>query len=385
MLRKIFIKDYANIEDKQIRNKYGIIAGTIGIITNLLLGIIKITIGLLSNSISIMADAINNIADTLSSILTIIGFRLANKKPNQKHPYGYARYEYIAGFLIAIFMILTGLILAKESIIKIIYPSNIIINKITYIILLIAIFGKTLQMIMYINFSKIIKSKTLDTNVIDSRNDIISTTSILLSMIIMSKFHINIDGILGLIISIFLIYSSINIAKEVLEPIIGIKPNEERVKEIENKLLSYEYVKGIHDLVLHNYGVQNDYVTVHIEIDSNMNILEAHDLMDIIENDFMNDLGINITIHMDPVVIGDETVDKIKNKIIRQLKKLDKDITIHDFRIIEEKEFTNIFFDCVISYEKDHTSEEIKNYLQENIKSKKTNYNYFIEIDRPYC
>ena len=385
MFQKIFIKKYQNIDDPKMRNKYGTIAGIFGIFTNLLLGIIKLTIGLISNSISIMADAVNNISDTATSILTIIGFKLANKKPNQKHPYGYARYEYISGFVISILMVLTGLLLTKESIMKIINPTELIINKTTYVILTAAILGKVIQMYIYHNFAKTIKSKTLEANVIDSRNDIISTTSILISIIIMDTFKINIDGILGLAISLFVIYSSIKTMLEVLEPIIGIIPTKERVKEIETKLLSYDYVKGIHDLVLHNYGVHNDFVTVHVEIDSKMNMLEAHDLMDIIENDFKQNLGIDLTIHMDPIVIGDKKVDKLKSKITKQLQKLDKDLTIHDFRIIEGKKYTNILFDCVVSYEKNYTVEDIKNLLQDKIKTKNQVYNYIIEIDRPYC
>jgi len=385
MLKRLFIKNYKQTEKPEVRNNYGKVAGIFGIISNLILGIIKIIIGSISNSVSIMADAANNISDTATSALTIIGFKLASKKPNHNHPYGYARYEYVSGFVIAMLMLLMGLTFAKESIIKIINPEELIINNITFIILFIAIIGKGLQMLVYLDFSKAIDSNTLKTNAIDTRNDIISTTAILISMIIMKIFNINLDGYLGLAVSIFVIYSSTNMVKEVLEPIIGIIPTKERVEEITKKILSYEYVQGIHDLVIHNYGVHNDFVTVHVEIDSKMDMIEAHDLMDNIENDFKDTLGIDLTIHMDPVVIGNEKVDSLKQLVVKTIHELDSCLEIHDFRIVEGKTHTNILFDCVVPYEKEYTIEELKIHLEKNIKPEKETFYYVIEIDRPYC
>lgn len=384
MLKQIFIKNYKDIENPKVRNKYGKVAGIFGIISNLILGIIKLIIGFISNSVSIMADAVNNLSDMLSSILTIIGFKLASKKPNHEHPYGYARYEYVSGFAIAILMLIMGLIFAKESITKIIHPEELVINNTTFLILFIAIVGKACQMFVYLDFSKTIESNTLKTSAVDTRNDIISTTTILISMIIMKKFNINIDGYLGLVVSLFVIGSSLQMVKEVLEPIIGIIPTKEQVNEITQRILSYDYVQGIHDLVIHNYGVHNDFVTVHVEIDSKMDMLKAHDLMDNIENDFRENLGISLTIHMDPVVLGNEKVDKLKKLIVSTIHKLDNSLEIHDFRIVEGTTHTNILFDCVVPYEKDYTAENIREYLNNNIKSEEKYY-YVIEIDRPYC
>ncbi len=384
MLKKLFIKNYKNTENPEVRNKYGKVAGIFGIISNLILGIIKLIIGFISNSVSIMADAVNNIADTASSALTIIGFKLASKKPTHEHPYGYARYEYVSGFAIAILMLVMGLTFAKESIVKIIHPEALIINNITFIILAIAIVGKACQMFVYLDFAKTINSNTLKASAVDTRNDIISTTAILISMLIMSKFNINIDGYLGLAVSLFVIYSSIQMIKEVLEPIIGIVPTKERVDEIENKILSYDYVQGIHDLVIHNYGVHNDFVTVHVEIDSAMDMLEAHDLIDNIERDFKEQLGIDLTIHMDPVVIGNEKVDNLKQLIIETIKQFNECLDIHDFRIVEGKTHTNILFDCVVPYEKNYNKDEIVKHLINNIKPENEKYYYVIEIDRPY-
>lgn len=385
MLKKLFIKNYQNTSNPDVRNQYGKVAGAFGIATNLILGIIKLIIGFISHSVSIMADAANNIADTASSILTIIGFKLSNKKPDKEHPYGYARYEYVAGFVIAILMLIMGLTFAKEAITKIFNPEELVINNITYIILVIAIIGKIIQMFVYLDFSKAIESNTLKANAVDTRNDIISTTAILISMIIMGIFKINLDGILGVAVSGFVIISAINMIKEVLEPIIGIVPTEERIKEISSKLLSYEYVIGIHDLVMHNYGVNNDFITVHVEIDSTMDILKAHDLMDNIEKDFKKDLGVDLTIHMDPVLVGNPKTDKIHKEVEKAIKSLDKDLHIHDFRIVNGPTHTNVLFDCVVPHDKNYCLDDIVNHLNNSIKPKNETYYYVIELDRPYC
>ena len=385
MLKRLFIKDYNNTNDSNVRNQYGKVAGIFGIITNLILGIIKFIIGSISNSVSIMADAVNNISDTATSILTIVGFKLSSKKPDRKHPYGYARYEYVAGLVIAILMLMMGISFVKESIINIFNPQEIIINEITYIILIVAILGKLMQMFVYLDFAKAIDSNTLKTTAIETRNDVISTFAILISMIIMTVFEINIDAYLGIAVAGLIIVSSINMIKEVIEPIIGIVPTEERVKEITEKILSYEYVEGIHDLVIHNYGVHNDFASVHVEIKSNMDIMKAHDLMDNIEKDFREEKGIELTIHMDPIDVGNPKVEKLQKEVIEVLHKLDKELKIHDFRIVEGITHTNILFDCIVPHEKCYCLDDIVNHLNNNIKPKKEIYYYVIEIDRPYC
>lgn len=384
MLVKIFIKDYENINNKSVRNRYGMIAGIFGLVSNLLIGILKLVIGILSNSVSVMADSVNNITDSFSSILTIIGFSLVNKKPTKHHPYGFARYEYICGFVISLFMLLTGALFFKESIVKVFIKEDITITNLTFIILILGIIVKFIQMKVYLSFSKKIDSDTLKTSALDTRNDIISSTGILVSMIIMKYFNINIDGLIGLIVSLIMIYSSIKMIKEVLNPIIGFMPNIEYVEEVKNKLLSYECVIGIHDLVIHNYGVNNDFITVHVEVDSKMDMITAHDLMDNIERDFKEE-SINLTIHMDPVLVGDKKVDKLKEKVINVMKDLDETLEIHDFRIVNGPTHTNILFDCVIPYEKDFSEKQIIKHLKTNINNEKHKYYYVVEIDRPLC
>ena len=294
--------------NNNIRKKYGLFAGIFGVISNLILGISKATIGFISGSISIMIDAINSITDSVSSILIIIGFSLVSKEPTKDHPYGFGRCEYICGFVISLFIFLTGVIFVKESIIKIFYKNTLVISNLTYIVLIIAIIIKYLQMKLYIFFSKKISSNTLKTNAVDTRNDIISSTGILVSMIVMKIFNINIDGYVSLIISLIVIYSSIKMIKEVLSPIVGELPDEKFVNEIKSTLLAYECVEGIHDLIIHNYGVNKNYIVVHVEIDYRLNLLRAHALIEKMERDF-KDLGLNLTVHIDPIIIENKSID----------------------------------------------------------------------------
>ena len=381
MLKKLFIKNYKNVNDKEVRGKYASVAGIYGIITNLILGLLKILIGLVSNSISIIADAVNNISDMISSILTIVGFRLSSKRADKDHPYGHARYEYIFSLIISLIMLNMGIIFAKESIIKIIHKQELNISYITFLILGLSILLKISQMIVYLDFSKRINSKTLKTTAVDTRNDILSTGVILISMIIMKFFNINIDGILGVLISLFVIYSSIMMIIESMQPLLGIVPSKKQVDFIKKRILSYKYVLGVHDLMIHNYGIQNDFVTVHVELDSNLTMLKAHDLIDEIENDFKENLDIYLTIHIDPVIIGNKKIEIVKARILKLLKKLNKEIEINDFRLIEGKK-TKILFDCVLPFDCNYTYKYLVNYLKNNINE---DYMYYIEINRPYC
>lgn len=384
MLKELFIKDYKNTQDQKVRNGYIMLAGVFGIVTNLLLGILKILIGMVSHSISIMADAVNNLSDCASIGLTIAGSKLSSKVPDSDHPYGHARYEYIFGFAIGEFMLIMGFLLAKESFSKIFHPQELDVSIVTFIILAFAIVVKLVQSLLYGKYGKAIGSGSLKANAEDARNDIVSTAGILVALVAMKIFNINIDGFVGLVVSVFVIISSIGTIKEQIEPIIGIKPTKERVKLITDKLMSYPVVLGIHDLVLHNYGVHNDYVTVHVEIDSNMDVLEAHDLIDNIESDFKGTLCTELTIHMDPVVVGNPKFDEIKARVGEALHQFDPELQFHDMRFVEGPTHTNVVFDCVVSPDRKYEGSEIAEYLTAHV-SWPTKLNYVVEIDIAYC
>lgn len=385
MLEKIFIKDYKNTSDSKVRHAYANTAGFFGIFTNLLLGVVKLIIGLAANSVSIMADAVNNITDMATSALTIVGFKLAAIKPDREHPYGHARYEYVIAFVISLFMLVMGGIFVKESVTKIIHPEELTINKLTYIILAAAIAGKLLQFAVYNKFAKAIKSNALQATAIDSRNDIITTTGILISMFIMSYFKINIDAYVGLAVSLLVVISSIGEIKESIQPIIGIVPTEEQVKTIADELTSYPVVKGIHDLVIHNYGVNNDFVTVHCEVDKEEDICDIHDQIDQIEANLQAKYGYKVTIHMDPVDLNNPIVDSLKDQLGKAFYELNPQLSFHDLRVVEGPTHINAVFDVVVPQEKDYKQDFLSDFLKERIKYDKRAIHFVMQIDRPYC
>lgn len=385
MLKKLFIKDYKNVDNPQVRNQYGTVAGIFGIVTNLILFLIKLVIGIIANSVTIMADAFNNLSDFGSCIVTIIGFKLASKPADKEHPYGHARYEYVTGIIVSLLMLVMGVIFAKTSIEKIFAPEEIKLGIETYTVLIVAILGKVLQMVVYLDFAKSIKSSTIKATAMDARNDILTTLTVLITMIVMGIFKINIDAYIGLLVSVFIILSAINSLKDTINPLLGNVPSKEKVEKIKEKILSNKEIIGIHDLRIHSYGEQNDFVTVHAEVPDTMNIVEAHEIADIVEREFKEELNIDLTIHIDPLNVNDEETKKIKEKVENALKNFDKEITIHDFRVVTAKGHSNVIFDIVIPYGKNYNKYELIGVLEEGFKDEDKKYYFIFNIDRPFC
>ena len=385
MLKKLFIKDYKNVDNPQVRNQYGTVAGIFGIVTNLILFLIKLVIGIIANSVTIMADAFNNLSDFGSCIVTIIGFKLASKPADKEHPYGHARYEYVTGIIVSLLMLVMGVIFAKTSIEKIFAPEEIKLGIETYTVLIVAILGKVLQMVVYLDFAKSIKSSTIKATAMDARNDILTTLTVLITMIVMGIFKINIDAYIGLLVSVFIILSAINSLNDTINPLLGNVPSKEKVEKIKEKILSNKEIIGIHDLRIHSYGEQNDFVTVHAEVPDTMNIVEAHEIADIVEREFKEELNIDLTIHIDPLNVNDEETKKIKEKVENALKNFDKEITIHDFRVVTAKGHSNVIFDIVIPYGKNYNKYELIGVLEEGFKDEDKKYYFIFNIDRPFC
>lgn len=383
LLKKLFIKDYKNTENPAVRFRYGIFAGVFGIITNLLSAIAKITIGIIGGSIAIIGDGVNNFSDTASSTATLVGFKIASIPPDKEHPYGHARFEYILSLIIATIMVVVGVILAKSSIEKIITPVEVTVNTLTYIVLGMSILLKTAQMAIYYSFGKTIQSDALKAAGMDSRNDIISTIAIIISAIVLTTTKVNIDGYVGLLVALFIIISSIFLLKDSINPLLGQKPSKELVKKIRQKILSYEQVKGIHDLMIHDYGVNTAFVVVHVEVLASDGFVDSHDLIDQIEREFEEELGMHLVVHLDPVITDDEDVVLHREKCIKILKEIDSRITLHDFRMVKGPTHTNIIFDAVVPYD----SKENKHTLTETFKQayacELEKYYFVIEIDRP--
>lgn len=383
ILIKLFIKN-EDIDDSSTRIKYGNLASVTGIFCNVLLFIAKIVIGLLFNSIAIAADAINNLADAANSVITFIGFIISGKPADKDHPYGHARYEYLACLLVSFVILILGLTLLKESVLKIINPSPITPSVLSIIVLIIAILIKLWLFVFYKKIGKKINSNVLIANSVDSLNDVISTSAILVTTLFATYTSLNLDGIAGCAVSILIIYSGIGILKDTIDDIIGTTPEPELINDIVTKLKSYEDVKGIHDLVVHNYGPNNYFATVHVEVSSHEDILISHDMIDNIERDFAKDMGINMVIHLDPLVMDDEETNEIKNVIIDIVTAINAELSIHDFRMVKGETHSNLIFDVLVPSSFNQKDEILIKNISNEVKKYNPKFNTVITVDRNY-
>ncbi len=385
LIKKLFIKDYKNVTDKKVRFKYGIVAGVFGLLSNLVLFIAKLLIGIISSSVTIIADAINNLSDMGSCIIVLLGFNLSAKPADSEHPFGHERYEQIMALIVAVIVFSIGVILGKSSIDKILSPEPTNVSIITYIILGVAILVKLFQMFLYKDFAKSINSEMLKASSMDSRNDVISTSVVLVATILISvlkEISFSIDGVFGVIVSIFIIISSIKLIKETIDPLLGASPEKEFVDELKNKILSYDGILGVHDFLIHSYGVNNYFASVHAEVSSKVDIMISHDLIDNIERDFKEQLNITLSIHLDPVDSDNEEVIIYKEKVDRILKEINLELSLHDFRIVSGETHTNLLFDVVVPYSLKLTLEEIKQALEKNFENENKKHFFVINIDR---
>lgn len=396
LLTKIFIKNYQNYKDSKVRNDYGTLASVFGIVSNFIICAMKFIVGLLFSIISITADAVNNLADASSSFVSLIGIKLSNKPADNDHPFGHARIEYIAGFVVSILIAALGIVLIYSSIVNIIdvaTGAKEIVKMeslefyITIATLSLAILLKIYQ--AYVNYSigKKINSTVLKATATDSRNDVIATSVVLLGTIINYFFTIekvSIDGILGSLVGIFIGISGYKLIIETVDPLLGKAPEREIVQELTQKILSYENILGIHDLQMHSYGPNCIFATCHVEIDSQIDVLISHDLIDNIEKDCLKDLKIFTTIHMDPVVLNDPFQDELKIKVLDMLKEFPFPCSIHDFRIVKGPTHTNIVFDLLVPMNEKLSDSQIKNLVTNQIKLIDESYFAYPTIDRDY-
>ena len=384
-LFKWFIKNYENTRDPKVRDDYGKLAGIVGIISNTILCTMKILIGLISGSISIVADGINNLADGASSIITLLGFKLASLPEDEEHPYGHARIEYIAGMAVSVMILIVGFELGKSSLEKIITPEPLEFSWTVVIVLLIAIAIKVWQAIFNISTGKKINSLALIATGTDSRNDVISTVVVLLGILIGHFFNVMVDGYFGLAVAVFILWSGGSLIKETISPLLGEAPDEELVSQIEAMTMSYDGVIGIHDLIVHNYGPGKVFASMHIEVDSSVDVMESHDLIDIIEKKLSESLNILLTIHMDPVDINNpyrEPLTHILNDVLREIPGA---LGFHDLRIVPGTTHTNVIFDVVLSHECELSQKEISDILKQKVSEFNSSFLCVIEYDMNYA
>lgn len=382
-IRKLFIKNYEDTKNPAVRYKHGLVAGIFGIISNIILCVFKLIVGIIGNSITVIADAINNLSDAGSSAVTVFGFKLSSLPADSEHPFGHARYEYISGLVVSVIILVIGVLLMKSSIEKCITPEEVSCSVFTYIVLGAAILMKLFQMMLYLNFSKAIDSGALKASAMDSRNDIIATTAVLISTIIIDTTGVNIDAYMGIAVSLFIIVSSVMLIKESMSPILGEKPDKELVEKLTDKIKSYDGVLGIHDLVIHSYGQTKCFALCHVEVDASVNILISHDIIDNIEHDVFNELGIVLNIHLDPVDLQDEEMLTLKKIAESVLEKEAPALSLHDFRIVKGDTHTNILFDIVLPFGDKTDIKEVENKMEEEFrKINDTTYFFVVDVDR---
>lgn len=387
-LRKLFIKDYQDTQNPTVRFRYGLVAGIFGIISNALLCVFKLIVGIIGNSITIIADAINNLSDAGSSVVTLVGFKLSATPPDKDHPFGHARYEYITSLLVSVTVLFIGILLLKSSIEKCISPEEVSINAYTYIVLGAAIVMKLVQMLIYMNFSKAINSGALKASAADSRNDVLTTLAVLISTVVIDVAgdkispKVSVDGIMGIAVSAFIIVSSILLVKEAISPILGEKPPKELVDKIIAKILSYDGVIGVHDLVVHSYGENHCFVVAHVEVPADVEITKSHDIIDNIEHDLWNEMHVRITIHMDPVDTKNKQLAELKLRAQTALANLDENLSLHDFRLVSGETHTNMLFDVVIPYDSKITLAQVNDAMQKEFGKDPVKYYFVIDADR---
>ena len=383
LLIKLFIKD-KNIEKTETRAKYGMLSSITGIIVNIILSAVKLIIGIFANSISIISDALNNVTDAGSSIVTMIGFKVSQKKIDKDHPWGHGRMEYITAFIVDILIVLVGFELFKSSFEKIIHPTLPDINNITLVILIIAVLTKLWLFVFYNKIAKTIDSTAIKGNAYDSISDSISTFVVLLSAIIAQIFGVSIDGYASILVSIFILFTGGKALKETIDLLLGMKPDKEFVEKLEEFTKKYDMISGIHDIMVHDYGPGRKIISFHAEVPANSDICRAHDVIDQMEQDIFEEFNCITTIHMDPIVTDDEEINKMKNKTEEIVKEINPEFSIHDFRMTDGGDRINLIFDLVVSADSYANHDEIKHIVQQKIHNVNNKYYAVPKIENSY-
>ena len=382
LILRIFVRDHKNTEDPAVRDKCGRVAGAVGIVTNFLLFLMKIIVGTVFHSVSVTADAVNNLTDSGSSVVTLIGFKMASKPADEKHPFGHARIEYLSGVIVSFIVIFLGLQLGMSSIEKILTPEENALTPVALVVLVISILAKLWQCLFYRKVGRMIKSESVEATSKDSRNDVIATSVVLLGAVITMLTGVNLDGYMGAAVALFIVFSGVQLTISTADPLLGQAPEGELVQSITEKMLSYPGIIGMHDLAVHNYGVGRCFASAHCEVDAKNDILVSHDLIDNIERDFSRDLGIHMVIHLDPVIVGDARTDALHCKVQSLVTALYPTVTIHDFRVIWGVTHSNIVFDAAVPFAVKDSDAVITQKLEAEIQKLDPDYRTVVTIDR---
>ena len=382
---KKFIKDSENVENEEVRNKYGTVAGIVGIVSNLLLFILKFSIGFLSGSIAITADAFNNFTDMASSAITMIGFKLASMPADEEHPFGHGRLEYLSALVVAFMVMFVGIKFVQTSFERIMNPVAVQFSLMPFILLLCSMAVK----FWLGRFNKIvgekIDSSALKAVAVDAMGDVFTSGCVVLSYLIAKFTAFPLDGYVGIVVSLIILYAGFSLIKETVSPLLGEAPDAEMVDAIVNGLLEYNIISGVHDLIIHNYGVGRCIASVHAEVPCNIDIMEIHEVIDDAEKELSKKLNIHLVIHMDPIAVEDEDYIQTRTELARIIARNEKIESMHDLRIVGKGDKKNLVFDVVVDGDLSHSEEEeLKNWVNDEIQKIHPNYNCVILVDKNY-
>ncbi|MCI9137432.1 MAG: cation transporter [Lachnospiraceae bacterium] len=385
VLVNLLIKDKEDVKNPQVRQKYGMLCGMVGIVLNIFLFLGKFLAGTISHSISITADAFNNLSDAGSSCVTLVGFKMAGAKPDVSHPFGHGRIEYVAGLIVSGAIIVMAFELVRSSAEKILHPQAVTFSTLTAVILLISILVKIYMAYYNYRIGRKVDSAAMRATATDSLSDTCATAVVLIASVVGKFSGLQIDGYCGVLVGLFIFYAGISAARETLDPLLGQAPDEEFVHQIGEIVLSHEEICGIHDLLVHDYGPGRLMISLHAEVPAEGNILELHDVVDNIETELRQKLNCDAVIHMDPIVTEDEHILELKKNMDELIKNLDNVLNMHDFRVVMGPTHTNLIFDVVVPFEYKMSDEALIEEIERRTK-KIFGEHYFvvIQVDKAY-
>lgn len=378
ILIKHFIKDSENTGSLKVREAYGTLGSITGIIINIILAIAKYFAGIISGSISVTADAINNLSDAGSSIISLIGVKLSAKPADKDHPYGHGRVEYISALAVSFVVLLMGIELFKSSVDKIINPVPVKFNMLSLIILAVSILAKLWLGFFNKKLGEKINSAPMIAVMKDSFSDCLATGVALIAIVVSAFSDISIDGYLGVVVAGFIFLAGFNILKETMADLLGKPADKSFTEEIENKILSYDKIVGVHDMIIHDYGPGRKFASAHAEVSSQDDIMEIHDIIDLAERDILNEYGLIISIHTDPIVTDDERINALKEMTVTIVKEISDEMSIHDFRVVDGPTHTNLIFDLIAPHKFYMSNEEIRKIIEDKLS--KIDERYFVVI-----
>ena len=364
------------------RENHGKIASIIGILANVILAGAKIAVGFLFGVLSLMADGFNNLSDCGSSLMSFVSFKLSNKPADKEHPFGHERIEYVLSMVVAFLILMIAFELLKESIGKIVNPTDLSFSIIIIIVLGVSILAKLSLFFYNMSVAKKINSQILKATAMDSLSDCISTSTVLVAILVGKFTGVNLDGYAGILVAGFVAYSGIGILKETMSHLVGKAPDKEIVDSIKERILAHSEVYGIHDLSVYTYGPNKYFASVHIELDADVDVLESHEIVDNIEQEFFENTNIVLTGHLDPIVVNDEEVNKMRVKLTDIVTDIDKEFSMHDFRMVKGPNNTNLIFDVAVPYECKLSNEEILSLLNQKVANLDGNYKLVVKIEK---